>query len=354
MYSLSMRFVRNHDTQPSSSDVPKTRGRRASWLAKALSRKASPTVSLVNTSASCSTTSGSPLSAIAMPGIVFQAPKSSVPFPSAPIPLPYANRTSSQVHHSSTKRKPFPPYTLDDLNDLESDDKPITVSPSANSPPWHIQLHRRRRAQSCLVQTYFHDQNKEVISPRLPLRTRKDRPRDRAMSDSIPPGISTPKPVIRQPKARKANRKHAEMYFLAAVYRSIKWFVEYRGHEPRRLAPRADVMNEQDKLFLVRLHDNLLLQGCQPTLLNVCPSPEPSFLYSSSQLSLSDLDPPSSPMLGAAPPASSPEVLTPPQVVASLILRHRDRAAVRPRSSSPAGRVARGTSPLRDCVVVLS
>ncbi|TFK45934.1 hypothetical protein OE88DRAFT_1668569 [Heliocybe sulcata] len=339
MYGLSSRFVRTHDqpTTTSQLDVPKPR-RRASWLIRALSRKSSPTVSVVTTNAACLTTSSNPLAAIAIPGLISQAPASSVPFPSAPIPVPSAKAAAAFVHYPLGKHQPFPPYTLDDLDD-QGHDKGIPVCPSPNSPPWHIQLHQRRRSQSCLVQTYFHTENKEVAAPLPPLRTRKDQPRHRATSGSVPPGIVITKPVIQQPRPRKTSRKQADMHFLAAVYRSIKWSVESRTSEPKRL----EVLEEQDKLFLVRLHDNLLLQGCLPSLLDLSSSP------ASTQLSLSELDAPSSPVLGLAPVALSPELLTAPQVVASLILRRRDRASVRPRSAPPATRVAKG-SPLRECV----
>ncbi|EPQ50661.1 hypothetical protein GLOTRDRAFT_133771 [Gloeophyllum trabeum ATCC 11539] len=294
-------------------------------------------------------------------------PPSSIPFPSAPIPVP----TRTPDHEYPPKRTPFAPYTLDDLENAASNDQLYgnvnEKSVSFDSSPWHVQLHRRR-SQSCLVQTFFHDENNQPDPPRRPWRTRKDAARTRATSHSAraPMFIPTPEPqpvvIVKSPKERKASKKaQADMRFLAAVYRSLKWFIDYREledalAEDSESTAQGGEMTEQDRIFLCRLYENLVHQGCQPILLNVsCPSnPTPLCSPDSSRSSVSPqaVDIPASPVLSEAPLSAPPEVLTPPQVVASLILRHRDRSTVRPRSSSPTTRATKGSSPLRECVLL--
>lgn len=341
----------------------------------ASSHKAAPTVSISNTYAERDT-----------------SPQNYIPFPSAPIscPAPSSSHSDLEIHT----------------------DGPWEVVCSPVSDPWHLSIHRRR-PQSCLATSFVHRDNHampssshepskaaSVLNVSLPMRKRK-----LAAKRVRVPSASAKQPVVAKRKSRRsAKRQAADLQLTATLHRSLA--SNLRSTPSRHAGSSSEdalVLRQQDRILVERLWHNLVDQGLKPVPLAVpseldCPLPhdddpfaldparvdhvfqsEP--IYEEPTLSpvcggaASGLPtPPPSPQRSApirvpaprydphslpTPPAtpSQPagaDVMPIPQLVASLILRHRDRSATRARSGSACSagvRADRGRSPLRKSVV---
>lgn len=153
---------------------------------------------------------------------------------------------------------------------------------------------------------------------------------------------SSPKPRKRSGSGSRKGPKRvtADLQFQAVVHRSVAWRLAGRlqleleaGSEAYQVGEEVmDVdMDVQDKLLVKRIHSYLMKQGVKlDSSVEIAPP------LSSSR---------SSPIPGTACP--SDKILSMPQLVAALILRHRDRS-LRRRSTlsvqSPEAKAICGTS----------
>lgn len=283
--------------------------------------KASATVSLsnANANAACITTTKATAKRVASE----QESQNAIPFPSAPILIDFPS-TSAEPRHP----RPIPRRRRSNTPSLPS------IHPQSQS---QYQSHSRTSS--------------------LPS---SDIPRSRKHTYSSPPQSSS-SPSPRPKRARKNRRVLADLHFFAIIHRSIVY-----GMRARAQITSMDVdvdgngnaiLLEQDELLAKRLWTNLMEHGCEPVLfsdrallLPLSP-PTPSLLLPSSCLEPEPMEIdvitevfafperiPSnllSPSLSAPPPSPAEPTLTMPQLVASLIMRHRSRSRSRTRASSP-------------------
>ncbi|KAI0718561.1 hypothetical protein C8T65DRAFT_80204 [Cerioporus squamosus] len=204
----------------------------------------------------------------------------------------------------------------------------------------------RRRSKSCLATSYFHRDSqqsrrsyhgpdKPVPPPHGPEQPARKRPAVRR--ESMSAGNPLPKTV------RKTKRVVADAAFLASLHSSIA--LQVRTRLDNGVASQGDEYATQDALLVERVWHALVDLGYKPVPLDapspVSPDPTPA----------TSLDPAREAAERAArrtkavssgpyvfgpqdlpPPSSGPVPV--PQLVASLIMRHRDRTSVRPRSAS--------------------
>ncbi|OBZ75784.1 hypothetical protein A0H81_04998 [Grifola frondosa] len=322
-YSHSRNSERPSGTTNKSSKPPHSRSKHHLYFPIFSTKKASPTVCITNTSVSRAITACLLPSPSGLPDV---PPQNFIPFPSSPIACPASSDTADGMDCESEP---------DSCKPHKGED----VSP-ANHHIWHIDLHHRR-SKSCLATSYFHRDNLPPRTPheasvnsmshslnRVPhLRTRKEKSELRsqgaaARRESMSAGSAAPHPK----RTRRNRRSQMDGQFLAAVHRSIAWRMR------RALVGIEDAYTAQDALLVERLWRNLVNQGFQPA-------------QSEHELDLTappfsdDSSPPNPFCLPASPPQSmpvpsTPDLLTMPQLVASLTLRYKDRSSTRPRSSS--------------------
>ncbi|PCH39546.1 hypothetical protein WOLCODRAFT_141301 [Wolfiporia cocos MD-104 SS10] len=296
-----------------------TRPSRFSVFAGFTTRKALATVSITNTSVSAPTAclSTSPASLYDIPPA-----QSFIPSPSSPIPYPARRSGEEQpLMHRDTIIK------SSNLAGEESN--------------WE---HIGQRPKSCLSTSYFHRDS--CVGSRTPVcRPQKDSPlhTDKGVLQDEKSARRSNVVTLPVRRTRKTKKFGGETQFLVLVHRSIAWRAR-SGSEPG-----ADPCAEQDVLLAKRLWKSLVAQGCKPVMFEdkVGPTrngalegdtvaPTVTKLEPIVTATVATLEPttvsadcPSSPV---PTPSVAPEILTIPQLVASLTLRHRDRSASRPRS----------------------
>lgn len=346
------------------------------------SRKASPTVSITSANASCINGSAPlhvPLINLSSQDI------SIIPFPSSAIPFPIST-PSAQVSESDSSPDCLTLLRSPHLDVSSRHGEAGTEGPfRKDNParPHHVRPRasqaelRHRRSQARIAQSTFrHPSASTGVSS-------ADGTHRKAASGKK-----------RRCTRKRSKDLDTDLQHLELVYRSIAWRWRHDGMEGRIYdSPSSTtggeglqmVMEAQDKLLLKRLSDFLVERGCSPaTYGSMISSSGPLEIISpegSTALGLSDhTDHPSEPelkhkssrsnsppnfcslpglavshlltpsqvappppfpsgiSLSASPPGSHvglppTRILTIPQVVASLILRHRDRATQRVRAS---------------------
>ncbi|KDQ59936.1 hypothetical protein JAAARDRAFT_637136 [Jaapia argillacea MUCL 33604] len=413
MYSLPLRFPNrpksifgNLTNTTSTNDTSYTTTKEPRSIKSLLlsrSRKASPTLSLINASVSRDTSHPSmpthnPNTPDPIPPPTAQ---SCVPFPSTPIPFPTPRSTHPTEPH-------FAPFSIDELDcvhmDVDQDDDPA----SQRAKAWQAELARRRHHRSSsnphptsptttiMVQTYVSQSSPP--SPKLkgvPLTppsspSKRERLRSASEVSCRSGGKKEREPPTKRVKCghrrsgsvrlssslavpaksgcstsvdlgsdctstgksgRKERRAHADLEFLLSLHRSIAWGVNTRG-TPKvawsRLDVEMDVDGEgdggdegdvddvdvfsiQDRILLERLRHHLLSHG-HPIPILLPPSP-PHALPSAEPLTLPPILTTTEPRTPPGLPLPSP-ILSPQQLVASLILRHREKTTRSRRSRS--------------------
>ncbi|KIP04587.1 hypothetical protein PHLGIDRAFT_189632 [Phlebiopsis gigantea 11061_1 CR5-6] len=349
-------------------------------LALGTSQKAAPTVSLSNTH-------------------VERDDHSFIPFPSVPIQCPGASNFRQDMEMSCS----------DVLDELPSSPPP---------EDWHLDLHRRHARSCLATSFvhrdghalpapsgYESDDGQNKTRTGVPLRKRK-----LAHKRVKVPSVTTCLPPRKKSK-KTCKRQAADLQFTATLHRSLvthlRAITSYTLTSREVSAPDDEpTLRTQDIMLVERLWKGLLDHGFQPA-----PLPSPPLLSASLAvespfiLSPARVDhvfqsepqvegvpglptPPPSPYRPSVPipipskassalvergantppprggnalptpPTTPPQagapVLAMPQLVASLILRHRERSAARPRSSSACSagvRAERGRSPLSTFVL---
>ncbi|KAA1475874.1 hypothetical protein DENSPDRAFT_853290 [Dentipellis sp. KUC8613] len=294
------------NTQRSKGAAPPTKTKTKQYP-RFDSKKAAATVALSSASASPSSTSS----------------QSAIPFPCAPEDVISA---------------------YDDLDPFAAALEDIDVVPAARAKRACPAEGRRRRCQT-------------------PLHTPASRRKPSAGKSASPhPILRVDGPSTRSTKrVRKSKRVVADLQFAVAVHRSIS----RRSASPDVEARRMDVEGEdegarkeldvQERLLVDRLGQHLLEQGCNPAPLDAPPTPPVPALPARAACAEEDINmdvtpvdpaldegprtPPTSPTMAPSPPPSpqspEPRVYTMPQLVATLIMRHRDRRAVKSRVPPP-------------------
>jgi hypothetical protein len=353
-------------------------------LALGTSHKAAPTVSLSNTHVERDTTT-----------------HSSIPFPSAPIQCPGSSAAYQDVEMTLEDAAESSPSSEDWHLELARKHSQSCLATSF--------VHRDGHAMPYPVQHTPNDgQTMERTS--VPVRKRK-------LANRRPklPSTTTCQPPRKKSK-RGSKRQTTDLQFIATLHRSL--VTHLRTSSSYTLSPcetnaRDDelALHRQDRILIERLWKGLIDQGLQPVHF---PSPLPpsalptdtnpfilntehvEHVFQSEPLAAADITslpaPPPSPISAAIlssapiaiPPSNGPEqddfresanaqslprppraLLTPPatsqadvlampQLVASLILRHRERSTTRPRSGSACSagvRAERGRSPLSTSVL---
>lgn len=306
-------------------------------------KKASPTVSVTNTNAARVITDSQP--SPALPEVSFP---SSVPFPSSPIPCPSRKRAISEDGY--------------DLRDEceETGDEPMDVDEPNETKGSTLPFHRRishidiirRRSKSCLAASYFHSDSqqprrsrhasdKPVPPPHGPEQPARKRPAMRR--ESMSAGTPLPKTV------RKARRVVADAQFLASLHSSIA--VQVRTRVNSGVISPDDDCATQDAILVERIWHALVDLGYKPVPLDDAPPSQSSSAAAPPPPPTPAVDPAREAAERAArrtkavssgpfvfgtqdlpPPSSGPVPV--PQLVASLIMRHRDRTSTRPRAAS--------------------
>ncbi|KAF4578234.1 hypothetical protein EYR36_000041 [Pleurotus pulmonarius] len=216
-----------------------------------------------------------------------------IPFPSSAISFP-----SSQPFSESDAEMSYPDFD--------------SVTSCAQSPQvgW-----RRRRSNACLTQT---------------LRSRSSSPSPKSKSSSS---------SIRKRSRNIAKRLNADLQFLTLLQRSVAWRLARHGlgDDAVEVTPGFEV---QDMALVARLRSYLIAQGCGP----------------GDVATAFDMDIDLTVNLHSPSPVHSGQTHVAPMstLVASLILRHRERSALRARSTTPfnastRSSVSRAVSPLALC-----
>ncbi|KAJ8473351.1 hypothetical protein ONZ45_g16325 [Pleurotus djamor] len=240
--------------------------------------------------------------------------------PTCTLSLAFASSCNSNAANSSQHEislVPFPssvPFPSDPQTYSESD---VDSLDSSASRPLQT---RRRRSNACLAQT---------------LKSRSS-----STSPAIRPRSSSSTSRKRAKKVTK--RLNADLQFLSLLQRSVAWKLAERGVGVSE--PCDGVMalgfEVQDVALVGRLRSYLIAQGCGSASLQ--PEADEQFAM--------DLDVPAD----FLPPSAQSKVAPMSALVASLILRHRERSALRARSTRQldACKPSRVTSPLALCVRV--
>ncbi|KAI0669385.1 hypothetical protein C8Q78DRAFT_210163 [Trametes maxima] len=293
-------------------------------------KKSAPTVSVTNANAARSNTSG-----ILLASVAEVTSPSSVPFPSTPIPCPPPRKRAVSEHNYDAE---------EDVACLAENSGVTRRSVS------HTEI-LRRRAKSCLAASFFHHNSHlgrkpppPSEKPTVPEKTGKaaksvKRPvaRRESMSAGTPTGKTN----------RKARRFQADAHFLASMHSSIASHVRMRMNS----GGPSDDCAEQDLLLAERIWQTLFDMGYKPVPLEAAcaaAAPSPSNSQSSpppakdpareaaeraARRTMAASSTPISLDRAHEDPLAPPGILTVPQLVAVLILRHHDRATTRPRST---------------------
>ncbi|KII89522.1 hypothetical protein PLICRDRAFT_41149 [Plicaturopsis crispa FD-325 SS-3] len=291
-------------------------------------RKASPTLALshANANATCITTNihSEPTTPIS---------SNSSTVATLPMPLPVRPRTrTNDIPFPSSAPIACPPSTAFPTSD-DDDAMDVCELPTQHpeSPP--SSPHPPRRRASSSLPTQHRPASK---------RARKTRS---ASASSY-----------------RGKRRAADLQFLATVHRSLLWRLRddggYRmdsgarmdmdtghadGAEEGKGEGKGSTLTAQDRILVKRIWHSLVEQGCRPVLLDATPVPSPAPTRPPSPTT-----PTPTPELPRASTSSAPDapVMSMPQLVAALILRHHDAAPVRRRPSRPSSPVPRASSPL--------
>lgn len=354
-------------------------------LALGTSHKAAPTVSLSSTH-------------------VERDDHSFIPFPSAPIQCPGASNSHQDIEMSCSDvldELPSTPPSEDWHLDLHRRHARSCLATSF--------VHRDGHAMP-KSSGYESDDGQNTTRTGVPLRKRKlahRRVKVPSTTTCLPP---------RKRSKKTCKRQAADLQFTATLHRSLvthlRAITSYTLTTREVDAPEDELtLRTQDRILVERLWKGLLDHGFQPVplpsppLLSASLTVESPFILSPARVDhvfqsepqvegipglptpppspvspayrppvpipipsnafsvLVERDATTTPPRGAkalpTPPATPPQagapVLAMPQLVASLILRHRERSAGRPRSSSACSagiRAERGRSPLSTSVLV--
>ncbi|EJF58012.1 hypothetical protein DICSQDRAFT_139839 [Dichomitus squalens LYAD-421 SS1] len=328
-------------------------------------QKASPTVSVTNANAARASTALSANSETQSSAPVLSearsAPTNSVAFPSSPIPCPSRKRAHSDDGYDSSSGE-------DEAATVEA--RPRTKD---NALPFHRRISHidilRRRSKSCLASSYFHSDSASPRDKPLPQILQAFPSEDVDMADQ-----STPQPPMkRRPVARresmsagnpsgrtvrKARRVVADAQFLASMHSSIALRVRTRTENNTTVTRGPDEYAAQDALLVERIWHTLIDMGYKPVPLedaSPISSSVPTSTFVAAEPTQHSLPPiardaarevaeraarrtqavlsPSFTFDRAQDiaPSSGNGVLPVPQLIATLIMRHRERAATRPK-----------------------
>ncbi|KAI0333058.1 hypothetical protein GY45DRAFT_1217950, partial [Cubamyces sp. BRFM 1775] len=297
-------------------------------------KKSPPTVSVTNTNAARTNTSGILLSS-SLPEVT---PQSSIPFPSSPIPCPSPRkRALSEEGYVSSD------YDLE--KGLPAAKETKTTTQPAGRHVSHADIVRRRH-KSCLSASYFHH-NSHLARKTSASSENTEKPaipapspaqvipihRPVARRESMSTGTSTGKDL------RRARRLIADAQFLASMHSSIASQVRTHVGAP----DTRDDLIAQDALLVERIWHTLVDMGYKPVPLEASPT-APSASPPDSAREAAERAARKTAAAVASTPISSDRVqditLTPtgvlavPQLVAVLTMRHRDRSTTRPRSAA--------------------
>ncbi|KAI1785608.1 hypothetical protein LXA43DRAFT_899338 [Ganoderma leucocontextum] len=330
-------------------------------------RKASPTVSVTNTNAARASTALS-TSSEAKPSLpvlqeVLSPTANSIAFPSSPIPCPSRKRAHSD----------------DSYDSRDGADEPVHVAAvetpqrtQGNTTPFHRRISHidilRRRSKSCLAASYFHSDSTLPRAEPVPQAPQPFPTEDVEMPDSLPEPPAKRRPATRRESmiagnplgrtVRKARRVVADAQFLASMHSSIALRVRTSIENDGTPTPRSpDEYAAQDALLVERIWHTLVDMGYKPVPLDNVSPPlplAPPIVVSASPVPTQGAPSPSPPnptrdaareaaeraarrtqAVSSAPfnfervqdIASSPQggILPGPQLVATLIMRHRER-----------------------------
>ncbi|KAM5542004.1 hypothetical protein V8D89_004314 [Ganoderma adspersum] len=333
-------------------------------------RKASPTVSVTNANAARASTALSISEAKpSMPVLqdVLPPTANSIAFPSEPIPCPSRKRAHSDDGYDSRDG-------TDESVHIAALETPSRTP--GNAIPFHRRISHidilRRRSKSCLAVSYFHSDS--TLPPAQPV-AQAPQPfptEDVDMPDALPEPLAKRRPAARRESmsagnpsgraVRKARRVVADAQFLASMHSSIALRVRTSIENGPTTPPRgSDEYTAQDALLVERIWHTLVDMGYRPVPLDNASPATPPAPVSPTVTPASSAPPPSSPsnpsrdaareaaeraarrtQAVSAPPSSFERVqdiasssqggvLPGPQLVATLIMRHRERAATRPK-----------------------
>ncbi|KAI0363419.1 hypothetical protein BV20DRAFT_975725 [Pilatotrama ljubarskyi] len=286
--------------------------------------KSKPTVSVTNTNAARTNTSEILLSTVSE-----TASQNCVPFPSTPIPCPsHRKRIVSEDG-----------YDVSDESAHSGEQDSSAQSYASRRPILHTEI-LRRRSRSCLAASYFHhDSHRARKPPAPPEKPENAAKRTAERRESMSAGTPTGKQV------RRARRVLADAQFLASMHHTVASEVRTRmdadkGH---------DECVAQDALLVERIWHVLVDMGYKPvavetTATATAPSSptSPSATLDASReaaeraarRTMAASSTPISPERAQDLPLAPTGKLAVPQLVAVLIMRHRDRSTTRPRSAS--------------------
>ncbi|KAL6308524.1 hypothetical protein BKA93DRAFT_822266 [Sparassis latifolia] len=280
--------------------------------------KASPTVSISNTNASCATT------ACLSPSPVSDMPTNFIPFPSSPIPCPTGRNDVSQKDTHPILRdfyeEELSAAALDAYNDGGASQTVVrnvrkrAKSSLSWSEPSHNSLLQRGE------NNLYADPG--LLIPRRSARRMGQRKLESRSADGGGRKLSILAGGPPQRRARKERRSVSDAQFLAIVHQSIAW----RARNIQ--ANLQDAFAAEDIALAKRLWLDLIAQGCQPVDQLPC-GRRANEVHDASSAPPPTTCVPSAPLATRMPP---PYTLTMPQLVAVLTLRHRDRSASRSRS----------------------
>ncbi|KAI0355206.1 hypothetical protein OH77DRAFT_351527 [Trametes cingulata] len=290
-------------------------------------QKSKPTVSVTNANAARTNTSGILLSTVSE-----VSSQNCVPFPSTPIPCP-------------TQRKRVVSEDGYDINDecsdsAEQDDG--TRNYASHRPVLHTEI-LRRRSKSCLSTSYFHHdahharkssaQSEKPAAPDSAATGKRTAERRESMSAGNPTGK----------QVRRARRVLADAQFLASMHHTVASEVRARMDAEKG----RDECVAQDALLVERIWHVLVDMGYKPVPLETsatAPSspttaiairdPSREAAERAARRTMAASSTPISPERAHDLPLAHTGKLAVPQLVAVLIMRHRDRSTTRPRSAS--------------------
>jgi hypothetical protein len=316
------------------------------------SRKAAPVVSITTASATST-------------GQENHSPTSCIPFPSTPLPTP-AQTCRDAIYF---------PFQIDPLS---------TPDPTERTPSTHT--HRRQRSNSGLIS--IHQRNPRPLAPlnsesratggcidlgksTAALSITSSGVVSKVDSDHLRKTLSAARQKRLQQLDRKRNpsmvtkkqskKATADAKFLLTLHHSITWHIETKSDEKgqsiflgiqnvRRLGnPRplgSHELDAQDGLLAQRILQHLAQRGqISPPALSSDVHPSGTMMYPvPAPFPTPDASAPS-PYLTSPAPVPGPGIMTMPQIVAALHMKHRDRATRSPRPTNPVTRKAR-RSPL--------
>ncbi|CDO75027.1 hypothetical protein BN946_scf184640.g2 [Trametes cinnabarina] len=302
-------------------------------------KKGVPTVSLTNANAARTTDASDNLNST--PFAPNAALQSSIPFPSSPIPCPTPRkRAASEEHHGPTDMA----FSEIELDSEDMNAKANAATPSAR----HISRTDivRRRNKSCLAASFFHHDSylARKAPPTLPTPSDKHATqsseqavkRSVARRDSMSAGTPSSKNI------RKARRLLADAHFLASVHVSIASHIHARP-KTYDAGSRDPDYAAQDTMLVERIWHTLIDMGYKPVPLAKDPSspaatdacdPAREAAERAARRTTASTSTPISADRVQEVALEPTGVLSMPQLVAILTMRHRDRTTTRPRSAS--------------------